>query len=123
MINDNEEKSVREIKNMFEAMQAVNKEETKNNTDGLMSERVDDALLKMQDGVEKLRSEGENIVSRYRSGVIGRDVARSRMRDLLSRKCEELLGLTMYARGINPNMEVTEDQIRAALGEVKAKLS
>ena len=122
-MNDNEEKAVREIKKMFEAMQAVNTEETKNGSAELTSEKVDNAILKMQEGVEKMRSEGENIVSRYRSGIIGRDVAKSRMRDLLSRKCEELLGLTLYAQGVDPTAKVNEERIRAALGEVIAKLS
>lgn len=122
-MNNNEDKAIREIKKMFDAIQAVNKEESKNGSADITNERVDNAILKMQESVEKMRSDGENIVSRYRSGIIGRDVARSRMRDLLSRKCEELLGLTMYARGVDPNAKVNEDQIRAALGEVTSKLS
>ncbi len=87
------------------------------------AEETEKTLSKMSDKIETTKNQGENILSRLRAGVISRDVAKKQMKDLLTNECGELLGIVMRYKGIAPDLEVSEDQIREAMSQVSQQLS
>ena len=87
------------------------------------AEESEKTLAKMSDKIETTKNQGENILSRLRAGVISRDVAKKQMKNLLTEQCGELLGIVMRYKGIAPDLEVSEDQIREAMSKVSQQLS
>ena len=118
------EKLVREVSKMLDVAKAASERaDVKELTEESSKEAVDEFIGVVQGDIETTKNEGENIIARLRAGVISKDVAKKQLKNLLTNKCGEMLGLMMKARGVPSDFSVSEENIRKALSDINSRLS
>lgn len=114
----------KEVKNLYDAAQKINENETDiANLEGATKEDVDRILDRMNHDVEVTKNRGENIISRLNSGVISQDVAKKQMKALLNEQAAKVLGVLLRAGGYKSDITVTEDDIKEAVRKITQQLS
>ena len=120
MADDNKIRS--EIKQLFDEAQKVNASSNVVESEYATKDDVDNFISKLENDNEDTKSQAENIISRFKYGVISEDVAKKRMKNLLNSKLSNLMGILMKFKGVPTNVTVTEEQIQTAIDTVNQKL-
>lgn len=118
-----EEQIIHDVSKMMEVAQKVNAESEDLPSEFSTKEETDKTVAKLENNIETMKNRGENILSRLRAGVISRDVAKKQMKNLLINGCGDMLGVMMKINKVSPDINISEDDIKAAMEDVNKKLS
>lgn len=120
-----ESKIKRNVEKMLEAAVKTAKEEAAKTKIGEIDsvEKADKLVNNLNDRVESMRTEGDNIISRLRNGLISKDVAKKQMKNLFIETCGTMMGHVMQFKGVNADLDNKEQAIDEAIARVTTQLS